>query len=119
MSEVPTIVRLADDAYQALRALNHHTIHGAIPAPVLYEILGHLKLLGPALGQLLGQLGDSLEQSLTEYDVYDDDGGDSATTIACCGEFLAGAADHARRLGRMLATAQTAITNQGYSATKS
>ena len=114
MNDTPTIVRRADDAYQGLRALNHLTAHGAIPAPVLYDVLGTLKRLGPALGQLLVQLGDALEQSLGEYEVYQDDGADPVASVASCRDALTGAAGHAAHLGRHLESAQQALTRQGY-----
>lgn len=54
------IVREADDAYEAIRAINHATINAvSIPAPVVYDVLGNLKL---AAG-LAAQIGELLEQA--------------------------------------------------------
>lgn len=114
MSENPPIVDLAEDAYQGVRAINHATIHGAIPAPVLYEVLGSLKQLGPGLNQALVQLGDALAQSPAAYRVYEDDGADPAASIAACRAALTAAAGHAARLGDLLEAAQQGIARQGY-----
>ena len=58
-------------AYEAIRAINHLTGHGPIPAPTLYRILGDLKRVGHLLPQALDQLGRGLRLSLTVLDVYD------------------------------------------------
>jgi len=113
VNETPVIVQLADDAYQAIRMLNHRTVRGAIPAPVLYDVLGSLKLLGPALEQAIRQFGDGLQDSLSEYDVYDDDD-DPAVNVALCRDILAGAAHYARLLAESLEASQSTIAHQGY-----
>ena len=41
-------------AYEAIRAINHLTDHGPIPAPTLYRVLGELK----GVGHLLPREGD-------------------------------------------------------------
>lgn len=114
MTATPAIVRLAEDAHTALREINHLTMRGAIPAPVLYDVLGHLKQLSPALAQALRQLADRLLDSLTEYDVRDDDGADPLTTITHCCFRLADAAVFATLLGPGLEDAQAVIAHQGY-----
>lgn len=114
MSDTPPIVDLAEDAHAAIRAINHATLHGAVPAPVLYGVLGTLKQLGPGLHQALAQLGDALAQSPAAYRVYEDDGTDPATSIATCRAALTAAAAHAARLGDLLEAAQQSIARQGY-----
>ena len=106
------LVQHADDAYEAIRALNHRTWR-AIPAPLAYGLLGNLNNLGYSLEQLLRQLSDGLTRSLTEYDVYDNNR-DPAASVAVANEAMRAAARHAHELGVLLSTAQTAINQQGY-----
>ena len=47
-------------AYEAIRAINHLTSHGPIPAPTVYRILGELKGVGHLLPQALGQIARGL-----------------------------------------------------------
>jgi len=114
VSETPPIVDLADDAHQAIRAISHATIHAPVPAPVLYEVLGSLKQLGPGLHQALGQLGDALAQSPAAYRVYEDDGADPHASITACRAALTAATAHAAHLGDLLEAAQQRIARQGY-----
>ena len=106
------LVQHADDAYEAIRALNHRTWR-AIPAPLAYGLLGNLNNLGCGLDQLLRQLSDGLTRSLTEYDVYDNNR-DPADSVATATKAMHTAARHAHELGVLLSTAQTAINQQGY-----
>ncbi len=62
-------------AYEAIRAINHLTLGGAMPAPLVYSILGNLKGVGHMLPQGLDQLGRGLEASLSAYDVTESDPG--------------------------------------------
>ncbi len=119
MNEPPAIVRFADDAQEAMRELAHLTLRGAVPAPVLYAVLGRLQQVGPALDQTLRQLGDALLDSLTVYDVVQDDGGDPLLAAARCCYRLSDAAAHAAHLGAALADAQTEIGHQGYRTSRS
>ena len=57
--------------YESLRAINHLTGHGPIPAPTLYRVLGELKGIGHLLPQACAQLARGLEESLHVLDVYD------------------------------------------------
>lgn len=52
--------------HQAIRAINHLTKHGPIPAPTVYRILGELKGRDAC-----AQLGCGLQQSLPVLDVCD------------------------------------------------
>jgi hypothetical protein len=106
------LVQHADDAYEAIRALNHRTWR-AIPAPLAYGLLGNLNNLGYGLDQLLRQLSHGLARSLTEYDVYDTNR-DPADSVTVANKALWTAARHAHEIGVLISTAQTAINQQGY-----
>lgn len=100
-------------AYESIRAINHLTFGGAIPAPLLYEILGNLKGVGHMLPQALTQLGEGLLRSLDEFEVYDNDGEPRANATRAAHQLME-AAEHAARLGDLLEAAQTTINAQGY-----
>lgn len=111
----PVTVQLADDAYEAVRAINHATISRPdIPAPEVYSVLGSLKLVGGALDQALRQLGVGLAGSLEAHDVYQDDGSEPLPHVLECVDALTEARQHAVALGRLLERAQGAISRQGY-----
>lgn len=102
-------------AYEAIRAINHLTSHGPIPAPTAYRILGELRGVGHLLPQALEQLCRGLQASLEAFDVYDhrcDPGASVSDAIA----LLARAARKAADLGHLLEDAQAAISEQGYHA---
>ncbi|WP_229710997.1 hypothetical protein, partial [Sinomonas atrocyanea] len=61
-------------------------------------------------------LADGLERSLTEYDVYEDDGADPALNVAAAAGHMRLAAHLAAELGGHLSEAQNAIAQQGYRA---
>ncbi|WP_020393448.1 hypothetical protein [Kribbella catacumbae] len=111
MSDDP-LVQHADDAYEAVRALNHGTFR-TIPAPLAYSLLGNLNNVGYGISQLTEQIATGLEGSLTEYDVYDNNR-DPAESVATAASLLRSAAVHAKEIGRLLSEAQTAINLQGY-----
>jgi hypothetical protein len=109
------LTELADQAAQAVRAINHVTITGpALPAPCVYNVLGALKGLGYGLDQATGQLADRLAASDGVFDLYECDGGDPSGSIAAATSALTEAAEHARALGVLLDAAQSAIAGQGY-----
>ena len=100
-------------AYESIRAINHLTLHGPIPAPTAYRILGDLKCVGHLLPQALEQLARGLQASLEAFDVYDhrrDPGESVAEAIG----LLCRAARRAADLGQLLEGAQAAISDQGY-----
>jgi hypothetical protein len=115
-TRIPAVVSAADDAREAIRTINHATITTANPAPVVYEVLGSLKLLGGGLDQALSQLGSGLGRSLDLFDVYQDDGSDPAVHIAEALDYLMHARRHALQMGALLERAQGAISRQGYRA---
>jgi hypothetical protein len=106
------MVRYADDAYEAVRSLNHATFR-AIPAPLAYALLGNLQGVGYGLAQLLGQLSAGLTRSLAEYDVYDHNR-DPVESVRAATAALREASTHAARIGELLAMAQASINLQGY-----
>ena len=99
--------------YESLRALNHLTGHGPIPAPTVYRILGELKGIGHLLPQACAQLARGLEESLHVLDVYDHrrEPGESVTEAAV---LLNQARHKASELGYLHEAAQAAIAEQGY-----
>ena len=100
--------------YESIRAINHLASQGyAMPAPVLCDVLGNLQGVGYLLPQALTQLGEGLEKSVAEYDVYDT-AGDPHESIDVARGHLLTAADAARTLGAALEAAQSAIAGQGY-----
>lgn len=102
-------------AYEAIRAINHVTTGAhAIPAPVVYDVLGELKGVGHLLPQALDQLGSGLKRSLTEFDVYDSSDRTSSETAEQAQALLVQAAEHARMLGAALEAAQSIVADQGY-----
>lgn len=100
-------------ASESIRAINHLTVGQAVPAPVLYDVLGNLKGVGHRMPQVLAQLADGLQRCLDEDRVYDRDG-DPATNVELARDHLAATADAARTLGAELEAAQSAIASQGY-----
>lgn len=115
--EIPSVVQRADDAYEAIRSINHETMWAKLPAPTVYSVLGNLKGVGHGLPQALGQLAQGLGRSLDEYDVYDvyeDDGRDPVQSVATATDHLRRAAELAAQLGVELEYAQTAISRHGY-----
>ena len=114
--ETPQVIREADEAYEAIRAINHLTITSVHPAPTVYKVLGNLKGLG--LPQAFTQLAQSLGRSLDKYDVYEDDDRDPVQSVATAADHLTKAAQLAAAMRTELELAQSAISRQGYRETK-
>ena len=113
-ADAAELTGLADEAAQAVRAINHATITGPpLPAPCVYDVLGALKLLGYGLDQATGQLADRLAASVETFDLYECDGSDPADQIAVATAALTRATRTARALGELLDQAQSAIAGQG------
>ncbi len=110
-----TETKLAQTANESIRAINHLTIDGkAIPAPEVYDLLGHLKCLGYGLDQVIRQLSRALGASLGVYAVYEDDGGNPEESVMYAMDAMRLAAEHGARIGALLEGAQTDISRQGY-----
>jgi hypothetical protein len=108
------VVGWPEQAYEAIRALNHLTFGVAIPAPVAYDVLGNLKGVGNMLPQLLGQLAAGMQRSLAQYVVYDNRAEDPAVSVEDAAQHLHDAALAAQQLGASLEAAQRAISAQGH-----
>ena len=100
-------------AHEAIRAINHLTGHGPIPAPTAYRILGDLKGVGHLLPQAFAQLCRGLQASLAAFDVYDHSR-ELAESEMDAVALLARASRKAADLGQLLEDAQAAIADQGY-----
>ena len=114
MDQFQSPIALADDAYEAIRAINHRTMWAKLPAPVVYTILGSLKGVGHLLPQALNQLASGLGRSLDEYAVYEDDDRDPVQSVTIAADHLSRAIQFAAALGDALELAQSAIAHQGY-----
>ena len=99
-------------ARESIRAINHLTGHGPIPAPTLYRVLGELKGVGHLLPQALAQMTRGLQKSLEVYRVYD--ARDPADSVLEATLLLNQALRKAAELGELLEAAQAAISEQGY-----
>lgn len=100
-------------AHEAIRAINHLTSQGPIPAPTVYRILGELKCVGKLLPQALAQIARGLRASLDVLDVYDHRR-DPAESVADAVILLNQALRKAAALGEVLEATQSAISEQGY-----
>lgn len=107
-----TVAGWPEVAYEAMRAINHVTGGGEVPAPLVYDVLGNLKGVGHMLPQACRQLGDGLARSLETFEVYDER--DPAESVAIAREYLSQAGEKAAELAALLEAAQTAIAGQGY-----
>lgn len=117
MSDRTSIEHDAQEAYEAVRRINHATIFtgDGIPAPVVYRTLSFLQSAGGyGLAQALGQLAHGLERSLSTYDVYEDDGRDPADSVSHATTAMNDAVALLARVGPLLDDAQAAISSQGY-----
>ncbi|MGQ0846515.1 MAG: hypothetical protein ACT4QF_20520 [Sporichthyaceae bacterium] len=109
-----TILEHAAAAAEAIRAINHLTRGGPMPAPLVYDLLGELKVLVQRLPQALDQIANALTDSMLCYALTDAPGRDPEFSIVEAGTHLIDAASRAEKLGELLEAAQTAIRDQGY-----
>lgn len=117
MSDRTGIELDAQEAYEAIRRINHATIFtgDGLPAPVVYRTLGFLQSAGGyGLAQALGQLARGLERSLDTHDVYEDDGRDPVESVAHAVDAITEAVVLLEYVGPLLDYAQAAISRQGY-----
>lgn len=100
-------------AHEAIRAINHLTNQGPIPAPTVYRILGELKCVGHLLPQALAQIARGLSASLDVLNVSDHRR-NPAESVADAVILLNRALRKAAELGEVLEATQSAISEQGY-----
>ena len=105
-----TAPALAEQAAEAVRALNHRTIGDALPIDEAYAVLGELAALAHRLDQLASQLGRGLHHRLTGPGYRLDHDGrtrwpDPATAVAAAVDALDQAATIASQLGALIGTA--------------
>lgn len=114
MSELfPDALRHADAAYDSIRAVAH-TVPRVLRAPIAYEILGNLKLIGQVAPDAFTRIAAGLDRALTEFEMYEDDGGDPDERVGIAVQHLMRAAAYATRVRDELEAAQSAIAHQGY-----
>ena len=102
MSDRTSIELDAQEAYEAIRSINHATIFtgDGIPAPVVYRVLGFLQSAGGyGVGQTPGPVGRGVGR---------------VDSVAHAVNALTVAADLLQRVGPPLDSAQAAISRQGY-----
>lgn len=111
----PAFVQDAEDAAEAIRAINHATIVAptGIPAPDVYAFLGEIIRATAGLSQSLDQIGGGLLRSLDHFEVTDHDG-NPETNAAAAADAMRQASDCARQATTLLDAAQSAIAGQGY-----
>jgi hypothetical protein len=109
-----TLVEHAAAAAAAIRAITHLTRGAVLPAPHVYDALGHLAEAAHALPQALGQITTALGDSALHYDLTDAPGRDPQFSILEAGTHLADAAHRAEKLADALDATRTAIADQGY-----
>ena len=103
----------ADHAYEDVRAMNHTLINTKAMYPQdVYDILANLQAAGYGLQEVLKHLARTLEASLDECDVREDDGSNPGVNIVAAVAALWAAAEHARALGSALSDAQGLISRQ-------
>ncbi|GAB3851819.1 hypothetical protein GCM10028801_01930 [Nocardioides maradonensis] len=104
----------AQSAAESIRALNHHTMPGAVLGVVdVYSLLAELSLMSGRLPQLLRQLEDLVDEFVEHDEVAIVDGpnvGDPAAAGAICGHWLAAASGAAVELAHRVDAAQQTLT---------
>jgi hypothetical protein len=110
----PTPAGLADQAAEAVRALNHATIGGTglVHPADAYDVLGALALLAARLPQALGQVQNFLDDATEAGRVSIVDGehaGDPVAAVTTCAHHLDAAILAARRLHDALEAAAASV----------
>lgn len=106
------LAKRAEDAYEAIRYLNHVTQGAKINAPTIYTMLDDLASTCTGMQQLLDQLGAALKRSVEEDDVYDLKGDPRQTLIKASIQFSA-AGWAAAAAGKSIRDAHVTINSQG------
>lgn len=97
-----------------MRVLCRSSPGQTIPAPTVYEVLGNLQASGYLQVQVLRQLTQGLQRSLTDprFDVRQDDDSDPAVAVGSAQHLLDQAAALASDVSDLLSSAQAAISAQ-------
>jgi hypothetical protein len=114
--EERTITDDANDAYDIVKNMCHSLPVNA-PAPLVYSVLGNLKLAsGYMMRDLLAGMVSGMSRSLIDFDnyVWGDDDASPAEAIAKANAHLETAIRLAAQLGDELSSAQAEISMVGY-----
>lgn len=115
----PTPARYADDAAEAIRALNHATLRPGTgldweyPGDA-YDVVGHLVAMAERLPQALGQISALVECLATTGHIRSDKGGDGAAEVAAVLAGLHSAGSYAEVLGNDLNDVHSALSPLAY-----
>lgn len=116
------LVKIASDMDESGRDICHVLINRAeIPAPLVYDLAGNLKVLSHKLEQIAGHMARGLPPSLEVYAVYDlnEDGRSPEESAAMAVAELEQIEVLYRSAGQRLERVQRAINLQGHHGLKS
>ncbi|GAA3909207.1 hypothetical protein [Streptomyces lannensis] len=112
MTERKTPAQLADDAAEAIRALNHLTrvsqADWEYPGDA-YSVVGNLRDLAQRLPQLFQQIGQLIEHLADEDHIRSDKGGNGATEVSAALDALNRAYEDALTMEAALDGAHSAL----------
>ncbi|WP_055526605.1 hypothetical protein [Streptomyces graminilatus] len=112
-----TPAQLADDAAEAIRALNHATMSTRpgweFPADA-YSVVGNLRELAQRLPQLYGQIGVFIQRLAADDHIRSDKGGDGADEVTAAYDALMRAQDDAVTMEAALDGAHSALSPLAY-----
>jgi hypothetical protein len=109
MTDAKSPAELADQAAEAIRALNHKLISGGLTYPAdAYDTIGTLRTLADRLPQSLGLIARWLGQEHDRGAIGHDSGGDAGEYILATADALGRAQEDAELLAAALDVAQQA-----------
>ena len=107
-SHTPNVAQDAELLYESIREMKHLSA-GATSASQLHAMLGHLATAGHLLPEVLTELGDKLDTSVTFDAKPPGDSARAAEAVSQCRALLEEAADLAFRAGTILGQAQRTL----------
>lgn len=117
MTDAKTPAQLADDAAEAIRALNHATMSGRpgweFPADA-YDVIGNLREMAQRLPQLLQQAETFLQRLADGDHIRSDRGGNGAAEVNAARDAIDRARDDALSMEAALDTAHSALSPLAY-----
>ena len=117
MTDAKTPAQLADQAAEAVRALNHLTgtpqADWEYPADA-YSVIGNLEAMAQRLPQLYGQISRFLQRLADEDHIRSDRGGNGAEEVAAAIDGLTRAAEDATAMAAALDTVHSALGPLAY-----